>query len=153
MARRVVLERKTYLADRTLGWLNVFDGPIRLYRRPCLELPWKDNENDVSCVPAGEFPLHKEASAAFHMDLWELKLVPARGECKVHGANYPHELRGCIAPGMIHADLDKDGKLDVGRSKVALTEFHKAMGDETLSSITIIGDGRDTLQPGMNGYK
>jgi hypothetical protein len=141
------------MADRTLGWLNVYDGPIRLFRCACLELPWKDNEPKISCVPAGTYPLHKEYSSAFKDHLWELKLVPGRSECKIHSANYPSQLLGCIAPGLIHADLDRDGRLDAAKSKQARLAFHAAMGEETVSEIHIVGDGRDVLKEGMSGYK
>jgi len=151
--KTVVVERRAYMATRTLGWLNVYDGPVRVFRCACLELPWKDNESKVSCVPAGEYPLHKEHSNAFGVDLWELKLVPGRSECKIHSANYPSQLLGCIAPGMIHADLDKDGRLDAAKSREALKRFHDAMGGDTVSTIRIEGDGRDVLKPGMNGHK
>lgn len=153
MSLRVVVERRNYLADRTLGWLNVYDGAALVFRCACLELPWKDNASKVSCVPAGKYPLVLEYSSAFKADLWELKMTPGRSECKIHAANYPSQLLGCIAPGLIHADLDKDGRLDAARSREARLKFQAAMGDAKASTIEIVGDGRDVLKPGMNGYK
>lgn len=118
-----------------------------------MELPWKDNGSKVSCIPAGEYPLVLEHSPAFKTDLWEIKDVPGRSECKIHSANYPSQLLGCIAPGLMHADLDRDGKLDAARSKEARLKFHAAMGDETKATIYIAGDGSDVLKEGMNGFK
>jgi len=149
--KNVVIDRRNYLPSRTLGWLSVWEGPVRLFRCACLELPWLNNEAQKSCVPAGEYPLILEYSPSFKTDLWELKLVPGRSECKIHAANFPHELRGCIAPGMVHADLDRDGKMDLASSRKARLLFHEAMGKDKQAQLVIKGDGRDVLKKGMNG--
>lgn len=141
----VLLKRSSYGKDRTLGWLEVYDGPIRVKRLACLELPWLMNAPRISCIPAGTYPLVLEMSARFKMPLWEIKDVPGRSECKVHAANFPGELNGCVAPGLIHADLDKDGKMDLASSRAARMAFHEALKDVTRTTITIVGDGRDKL--------
>lgn len=148
---RVVLKRSVYEADRTLGWLSVWNGPVQVYRKACIELPWKDNAPRTSCVPAGTYPIVREHSPAFREDLWELKNVPGRSECKVHAANYPTELKGCIAPALFHADINKDGRLDGVSSRKALAMFHQALFGLRECTITIEGDGRDVLMSGMNG--
>ena len=142
-APTVQLKRSSYGDDRTLGWLSVWAGPLQVYRCACLELPWKDNAPRISCVPAGTYPLELEYSNAFKMDLWELKDVPGRSEVKIHAANEPKELLGCIAPGLFHMDINKDGKMDVASSKKALARIHAALDGFTSTTITIIGDGRD----------
>ena len=80
-----------------------------------------------------------EYSNSFKEFLWELKGVPGRSEIKIHRANYPKDLLGCIALGLSHADIDKDGLLDVISSRVAVERFHTAMDGFTESSILIAG--------------
>lgn len=63
-----------------------------------IELPWNNNQAQISCIPEGIYPLHKRYSARFK---WHLHLqdVPGRSMILIHPANHAMlELRGCIAP-------------------------------------------------------
>ena len=120
----VTLARLPFLSTCTLGALFV-DGT-----EVCktLELPWLNNHPQTSCVPAGTYAVEREYSPHFDRDLWELKGVPDRSECKIHPANRPEELRGCIAPGMAYADFDGVAGPDgVASSKAALAVFDAAL--------------------------
>lgn len=143
--KRVILVRDLYDKAYTIGTLMVYDGPLRVFRSRCLELPWKDNDRRRSCVPAGTYPLILEHSAKFKRELWEIKDVPNRSEVKIHAANYVRQLEGCIAPGLSVGDLDKDGLPDMVSSGIALDRLHMAMGTQRVSTIGIIGDGRDMI--------
>ena len=91
------------------------------------ELPWKDNAPDLSCVPAGRYWVAREYSPHFKRDLFELKGVPGRAECKFHPANVPHELKGCIALG---EDFGVVGGEDgVVRSRQAVDAFMALYAD------------------------
>lgn len=139
----VTLDRKVYGEDRTLGLLTVKQDNVQLCKLVTLELPWADNEPRKSCIPAGTYPLILDFSPHFNMKLWELTGVPGRSEVKVHPANFPTQLLGCIAPGMALSDIDHDGKLDAASSKQAFALFMQAMSGALHPSITIEGDGRD----------
>lgn len=78
-----------------------------------------------------------EYSNSFREFLWELKNVPGRSEIKIHVANRPSELLGCIALGLSHSDIDKDGILDLISSRKAVDRFHEAMNGATSGTITI----------------
>lgn len=92
-----------------------------------LELPWKDNANGVSCIPAGTYWVEREFSPAFKRDLFELKDVPHRSECKFHPANVPHELKGCIALGEDYGTVG--GEDGVVRSRAAVDTFMALYAD------------------------
>jgi hypothetical protein len=63
-----------------------------------IELPWKDNQHQVSCIPEGDYALGRRYSPKFGWHL-ELKRVPGRPNILIHPANDAlHELKGCIAP-------------------------------------------------------
>ena len=143
--KRVILVRDLYDKAYTLGTLMVYDGPLRVFTSRALELPWENNKPKTSCVLAGTFPLVLEFSPAFKMELWELKDVPNRSEAKVHSANYARQLKGCIAPGLSVGDIDRDGLPDMVNSGEALKRFMSAMGTQRVSTIGIIGDGRDMI--------
>lgn len=125
--------------SQTMGVLIVQDEKCRpLYVRPCIERGYRDNEQNVSNVPAGLYPIEFEYSPKFQQNLWELKNVPNRSECKIHAANYWFQLNGCISPGMSLSDINEDGYIDVKRSVDALNELHKVMEGITETTIEII---------------
>jgi hypothetical protein len=65
-----------------------------------IELPWKQNQPSVSCIPEGEYQIRKRRSARFGLHL-EVVDVPNRSHILFHPANLAwKELRGCIAPVM-----------------------------------------------------
>lgn len=77
------------------------NGEIRMDgERVCdaIELPWKDNARNVSCIPEGRYPLAKRYSKRFGWHIL-IKDVPERSSILIHPANHAlKELRGCIAP-------------------------------------------------------
>lgn len=143
---RGTLTRKEYADQYVLGVLEVFSGPVRIYACRTLELPWKDNQRGVSCVPAGVYPVDLEYSPHFDRDLYELKHVPGRSEVKIHVANYVRQLEGCIAVGLAVSDINKDGLPDMMNSRLALARLHAALDGKDRWELTIVGDGRDKIK-------
>lgn len=63
-----------------------------------IELPWKDNNPKVSCIPEGEYFITKRYSKKFGWHL-EVMQVSNRSLILFHPANYAlRQLQGCIAP-------------------------------------------------------
>lgn len=63
-----------------------------------IELPWRANERDVSCVLEGRFEVEKRYSVKYGWHL-ALKDVEGRDVILFHAANDAlKELKGCIAP-------------------------------------------------------
>lgn len=136
--RTVKIYRHWQDENQTFGNMVVFNE----YNKPIfscstIERGWRDNARNMSCVPTGEYPLHLERSPRFNKDLWELKDVPGRFECKIHVANSWHELNGCIALGIKIKDIDRDGYVDVTFSGATTDQFHKAMKGNTRAKIII----------------
>lgn len=126
--KTVMIERYETKDNYALGNCYVIDEDnCTHYIGVSLERGWKNNQKNISCVPTGEYPLVLEYSPKFKQDLWELKKVPKRAECKFHAANYWYELNGCIALGEKVEDINKDGYPDITKSKKTMREFHKAL--------------------------
>ena len=63
-----------------------------------IELPWKNNLKNKSCIPEGTYQLKPRFSEKFKHHLI-LQNVEQRSLILIHPANHAaHELRGCIAP-------------------------------------------------------
>ncbi len=87
---------RTYHPEWTHGLLMINDVII------ChtLELPWSDNQRNVSCIPEGIYQITVRDSRRFRRHLL-INDVPDRDYILVHPANNARtELRGCIAPVM-----------------------------------------------------
>ena len=124
--------------NQTLGKCTVYDENNKpIFSSISLERGWRSNQNNISCVPLGRYPVVLEWSPRFQKDLWELKSVPNRSECKFHSANYWFQLNGCISLGRTLADINKDGYNDVTSSKSTLNAFHKVFGDDRRAEVLI----------------
>ena len=70
-----------------------------------LELPWQNNQHDVSCVPAGTYQCLRVQSAEQlqatpeNGDRFELQNVPNRNSVEIHAGNTIKDSKGCILVG------------------------------------------------------
>jgi hypothetical protein len=102
--------------EQTKGELFVLDqnGQV-LFRCFTLELPWKENQRQISCIPAGRYQVVPRHSPKYKNHLHILD-VPNRTWILIHEANFVHQLMGCIAVGESRIDLNGNGLLDITRS-------------------------------------
>lgn len=136
---RLELNRDFVTEDQCLGILYIIDECEQIvYKFDTIERGWLDNKKRISCIPEGTYPIVLEYSNRFKQELWELKEVPNRSECKIHAANYSRQLNGCIALGNGRADIDKDGLLDVIKSRKSMKLFHELMAGITETNIKIV---------------
>lgn len=88
------LIRLEYGEKETLGIIKKH-GKILCYT---LELPWRDNMIDISCIPTGIYECVKIISPN-HGKTFQVTNVPGRTEILFHsGVIHKHTL-GCIIPG------------------------------------------------------
>ena len=91
----MVLElTRTYFPNGTNGKLECKGKSI------CntIELPWRENETRVSCIPEGKYFIKKRYSQKFQ---WHLEVLDVKNRSLIlfHPANNAlQELNGCIAP-------------------------------------------------------
>lgn len=147
-----VLTREVYDIAYTFGRLDLYDGILKVFSCKTLEQPWSCNTQRASCIPAGIYPVVPEYSPRFDRELHELKMVPGRSEIKFHVANYVKQLQGCIGVGLSIGDINADGVPDLKDSRAALDRMHAALDRQMQWELQVIGDGRDTLREGMNGF-
>lgn len=139
--KRAIIKLHRYFQDTNQSMSTAVilgDSNVPLYASIMLERGWQKNQQNISCIPAGTYRVVLEWSNRFKMDLWEIKDVPNRSECKFHAANYWQQLNGCIAPGRRPKHLNTDKYLDVTDSKKTLADFHQALKpfDEAILIIT-----------------
>ena len=133
---RIELFRLEYEEKQALGDCAITENGKDIFLAKSLERADNNNQRNISCIPSGEYLCVLEYSNRFDCDLWEIKGVPDRSECKFHSANYWHDLNGCIALGTKYLDIDNDGFRDVLNSKNTMKKFHKVL--EGLTEIQLI---------------
>ncbi|MFL5789493.1 MAG: DUF5675 family protein [Flavisolibacter sp.] len=85
---------RKYYSKGTNGSIYI-NGKLQCYS---IELPWLDNQHEISCIPEGKYELIKRYSPKFKEHLL-VKHVENRSEILMHPANNAlKELKGCIAP-------------------------------------------------------
>lgn len=90
-----------------------------------MEPPWKDNKQNISCIPPGEyeFVFMPKSSSGRYRNCYHIKGVPGRSEILIHGGNTVANTRGCILPGKRIGRLA--GEMAVLNSKSALSEINE----------------------------
>lgn len=114
---KAVLTRQPSDTKQTLGRLELFDAiGNKLMECKTLELPWRNNERQKSCIPTGNYTITPRYSAKYG-NHFLVNNVPGRDAVLIHHGNYHTDILGCILVGATHADLNGDGHKDVTSSK------------------------------------
>lgn len=101
--------------------LLLIDG---IYTCMTLELPWRDNHMNVSCIPEGTYTCRRILSNHFG-DTYEVCDVKYRSHILFHAGNKPADTEGCILTGESLAP----GLPYIRSSKVALARLFAALED------------------------
>lgn len=123
MAYRI---ERVYLPTETLG--SFYNDNVVLCKT--MELPWINNDRNVSCIPEATYVCVREAFTVKHpYPHFRIMDVPGRSGILIHKITYVKDLRGCIGVGEAFQDLNKDGVPDIVRSTIALQELYDSMVD------------------------
>lgn len=138
MANNMLIERHGHGEKQTLGSLFVQDecGDVQ-YTCKTLEPAWKDNQQNSSCIPEGEYKVVKRHSATFGHHFHVLD-VDGRSWILIHVGNYRKNTRGCILVGEAFTDINGDGLTDVVNSGDTLADLLGVMPKEFNLKITTV---------------
>jgi hypothetical protein len=104
-----------------------------------IELPWKDNYPNISCIPAGLYSCIPHESEKYP-NTYEVTFVPGRTAILIHSGNFACEVnlsnahynsdtRGCIIVGF---GIQEETPM-VTRSKAALKYLQETFGKKNFS--------------------
>lgn len=111
------LRRVSSNEEGTFGVLVAPDGkPLCL----TLEDPWNNNEQNVSCIPAGEYRCVPHNGTKYK-NVWLLENVPNRSAILIHQGNNRDHTQGCILVGRQFGIID--GKVSVLSSNQTLAQL------------------------------
>lgn len=123
---RNVLIRLCDNGIQTLGEWRVYKEEKLLFECKTLELAYRDNEPNKSCIPKGTYLVKKrrDKRSKFKYPHLHIQHVVNRKYILVHIGNYHTQIAGCILPGNNFMDINKDGQKDVLNSAIT---FNKLM--------------------------
>lgn len=121
--KKLTLKRIDSSSECVLGVLELDDKEIC----KTLELPWRDNEKGISCIPAGEYKLSPYPSSRFG-EVYIVNDVPNRTGILIHTGNTASDIEGCILVGDNYGKLN--GKRAVLNSRQAFNLLKEVLGEE-----------------------
>jgi hypothetical protein len=122
------IKRQPSDAKQTLGEMEVTQSGKVVFRCKTLELAWKNNQQQISCIPTGTYKVVKRWSEKYGNHFHVLN-VPGRSFILIHQGNFYKEILGCILVGQSHTDINGDGYKDVANSKVTMQALNKVLAD------------------------
>lgn len=127
----LIVERFSDDGKQTLSHVTIVEDEYALYTFCGMELPDKGNIKQFSCIPIGVYDCVKvEASASIPYEHISILNVPNRSGVCIHKANFSRQLRGCLAIGDKHVDIDNDKLLDIRNSGKAFKVLLTMMPDK-----------------------
>jgi len=128
--KKLLISRTDYGKKQTLGKMYVLNQNDGIeYSCDTLELAWKNNEFQISCIPEGIYKVKKRWSRKFkhHFHITD---VQGRTYILIHSGNFYTDILGCILVGDDLAEINGDGILDVVNSRDTLKILLDMMPDE-----------------------
>jgi hypothetical protein len=130
----IVLQRLTTSDEGTFGALLVNGRPYYV----TLELPWKNNQKDISCVPPGTYKATRMFSEKFKKVVFVLHNVSGRDLIEFHIGNSIENTNGCI---LLGSEFNKT-EYAIVDSRVAFDDFMIRMpaeGFEVVIKDVVVG--------------
>lgn len=118
--KKVILKRRPSIPMGTFGVISV-DNLVLF----TVELPWKDNANNVSCIPTGKYRCSWTKSPRLKKFTYGVMNVPKRAGIRIHSGNFAFQFLGCIGLGLTNGVMD--GKRGVFSSVSAVRRFEKLL--------------------------
>ena len=130
-----VLRRERSTKTQTIGEFTFYDenGKV-IFSCKTVELEVDCNARRDDAIPNGLYKVVLRYSAKYK-NHFHITGVPNRSLILMHNANFSRELLGCVGVGKKHADIDKDGLIDVTSSKATMKEMMSKLPDEWMLRI------------------
>jgi hypothetical protein len=110
-----------------------------------LELPWKNNKRNISCIPAGEYIVKIRKSPRYGTIYW-ITNVEGRTWILIHSGNFAGDtskgfkthVNGCVLLGKKHGWLGNQKA--ILSSRITVRKFMRFMQNKTFKLIIIGGE-------------
>ena len=127
---KLLIERYSDSGKQTIGeGFIINDEGFSLFNFKTLELSWKDNKSQISCIPTGNYNVVKRYSQKYknHFHILDVK---DRSYILIHSGNFHTHTKGCILVGDDLTHLNNDNEIDVINSKITLKTLLNLLPNE-----------------------
>lgn len=128
----VKITRWAYFPWATVGEILVED-----FRGAVLELPWRENERNLSCIPAGTYRMRLGSFKGRYAN-YELQDVPGRSAIELHRGNVLEDTNGCPLIGTSLVIVTHSRSVYLSESTAAFLDFMTAMGGVSEATLVIL---------------
>lgn len=122
----------------TTGVLTTVSGQTS-FSCKTLELPWLDNQPNVSCIPVGTYTVKWMHTLRFPFGVYQVQNVPNRSGIDIHVGNYAYgpkiDTDGCILLGDSFVNLNGDMSADIANSTKTVTAFNALLNKQDFTLI------------------
>lgn len=101
-----------------------------------LEPAWRDNQQNISCIPDGTYLLTHHNSPTYGKCL-KLHSVDGRTDILMHYGNFNTNTQGCILVGDGFKDINKDGTVDITNSRATCLLLFSMLSPYTQHKVTL----------------
>lgn len=99
-----------------------------------LELPWRNNRQNISCIPTGIYHCNPYSSAKY-VNVYQLLDVPGRSGILIHAGNTVADIQGCILPGLAAGTMKDDPAVFDSKKAMDALRFILGMDRFTLTIV------------------
>ena len=124
-----ILNRLQQSEVQTLGRFYLYDGLNEAFSCVVLELPDKQNQNNISRICGGVYTCKKRTSDKYG-EHFHVTDVEGRELILIHYGNYHTDTRGCILFGDYFAKINNDKHYDIANSKATIKRLMNIAPDE-----------------------
>ena len=136
--KQAILLRQAESDEGTFGTLKVYEGVALLYSCFTGELPDRDTQQSMSCIPLGRYTCQPWHSKKFP-NHYNVMRVPGREAILIHEGNfcgdktkgYKRNVAGCILVGRALGTIQ--GQKAVLSSRLAMNDLRDVLGENLFS--------------------
>lgn len=135
---RRVIKNNIQILGELLAWDTV---TLESFQCKVLELPWRNNQVKISCIPTGIYKVVRRYDpnvSRFKYPHLHILEVPGRSWILIHAGNFYTDIEGCILPGSKYIDLNADGNLDVYGSRDTLDKLLFFLGNFEVLDLEVL---------------
>ena len=114
---------------QTIGMLSVIDNNNLIFACYTLELPYKGNMRNISCINKGVYDVVKY-NPKVGRNVFLFKDVSGRSMIEIHSGSYHQNTKGCILVGQGLRDLNSDNYIDLYNSVKTLDMLNHILPNE-----------------------
>jgi len=140
MMTEILLTRLTDNGEQTTGHAVMYKGCKTLLNFTTLELSWKHNFMNISCIPMGTYSCELRTSEKYGKHLI-VNDVEDRSMILIHSGNFNTQTRGCILVGEKLSYINSDKNIDITNSKKTLAKIIELIDND--NDIKLIINGGD----------